>query len=578
MRAKYPYYQVEPIADLKDLLEKSYQRFSKRTALQWKDKDHAKYRSMSYHDLYQNIESLATALEQLGLQPGDKVAILSENRPEWATTYLAVAGSGAACLPIDKDLRSQEIFHILYFCEAKFIVASEKYIDDLLSMQSRLPSLQLIISMDEAPKKTDKVDRFANLVDQGRRAVKKGDKTFRQRTVHPDDLAAIIFSSGTMGNPKGVMLSHKNIATNVMQTTKSVYVDQKDRFLSVLPLHHTYECTAGFLVAIYRGSTIAYAENLRRIVENMAETKTTVMLGVPLLYEAIFNRMQAAIQQKGEFKFKLGKGLARASEKLLRVNLRRRIFAQVHKRLGGHLRLFICGGAPLRSEIPRGFRELGINFLQGYGLTEAAPLVAVNRDKAFKDEAVGLPMDQVEYKIVEGELWVKGDNVMQGYYRNPDAIDEALQDGWLRTGDLGYFDDDGFLHIQGRQKAVIVTPNGKNVSPEEVELELLKSPYILECLVWGGPDPKEAEVQAIILPNIEQLDVDFGGKGEVLTRERIEAILREEVNKYGAGLAAYKRVKKFTLREEEFAKTTTRKIKRYLYTSADKPISARGEA
>jgi len=576
MQAKYPYYQVEPITDLKDLLEKSCRRFAKKPALQWKDPDQGKYRSISYQELYHNVESLATALRQLGLQPGDKVAILSENRPEWAMTYLAVTGSALTCLPIDKDLRSQEIFHLLYFCEARFIVASEKYIEDLLSMQPRLPALQLIINMDEPPK-AEKVGRFTNLLEQGRRTVKRGDKAFRQTTIRPDTLAAIIFSSGTMGNPKGVMLTHKNIATNVMQTTQAVYIDDKDRFLSVLPLHHTYECTAGFLVPLYRGSTIAYAENLRRVAENMAEVKGTVMLGVPLLYEAFYNRIRAAIKEKGEARFEKGKKLARVSEKLLGLNLRRRIFSQVHKRFGGHLRLFISGGAPLCPAIARGFRELGINFIQGYGLTEASPLVAVNRDKAFKDEAAGRPMDQMEYKIVDGELWVKGDNVMHGYYRNPEATAEVLQHGWLNTGDLAYFDEDGFLHIQGRKKAVIVTPNGKNVSPEEVELELLKSPYILECLVWGGPDPKEAEVQAIILPNIEQLDVDFGGKSEVLMREKIEAIIREEVNKRCAGLATYKRVKKFTLREEEFAKTTTRKIKRYLYTETTKQVSAQGE-
>lgn len=574
MRAKYPYYEVEPIADLKDLLEKCCRRHPKKTALQWKDR--GKYRSMSYQELYQNVESLATALMQLGLQPGDKVAILSENRPQWAITYLAGAGAGAVCLPIDKDLRNQEIFHILHFCEAKFIVASDKYLQDLATMRPRLPALQTVISMD-TPGDED-VEPFAALLDRGKRAVKKGDETFRQRTLAPDDLAAVIFSSGTMGNPKGVMLTHKNIATNVVQTCQAVYVDEKDRFLSVLPLHHTYECTCGFLVPLHRGGSIAYAENLRRIAENLAEIKATVMLGVPALYEAIYSRIRAGIEEKGKLKFALGKGLARASEKLLRLNLRRRVFSQIHKRFGGRLRILICGGAPMKPDISSGFRELGISFVQGYGLTEASPLAAVNRDRAFKDDAVGLPLDGIEYKTVDGELWIKGDNVMRGYYRNPEATAEALEDGWLRTGDLGDFDQDGFLHIYGRKKAVIVTPNGKNVSPEEVELELMKSPYILECLVWGGPDPDNAEIQAIVVPNIEQLDVDFGGQGERLTQEKIESIIRREINKHCAGLAAYKRVKKFTLREEEFAKTTTRKIKRYLYAATPKQIPAKGES
>lgn len=573
MPAQYPYYPVEPITDLRDLLEKSCRRFPKKTALRWKAG--GQWHSLTYPELHQQIEALATGLLERGLQPGDKVAILSENRPEWGIAYLATACLGATCLPIDKDLRHQEIFHLLHFCQAKFIVTSLKYMDEVLDMHPRLPSLKGIITMDEAEPSAEAVERLADLIKVGRHLVKKGDRRFREAAVAPDDLAAILFSSGTMGTPKGVMLTHKNIATNIMQTCRSVYVDERDRFLSVLPIHHAYECTCGFLVPLYRGSSIAYAESLRRIVDNMAETKTTVMLGVPLLYEALYERIQAAIAQKGKFTFKLGKGLAWGSEKLLRLNLRRRIFAKVHKRLGGHLRLFICGGAPLNPEISRGFRALGINFLQGYGLTEASPLVAVNRDKAFKDDAVGLPLDGMEYKIVDGELWVKGDNVMKGYYRNPAATAEALRDGWLRTGDLGFFDQDGFLHIQGRKKALIVTPGGKNVSPEEVELELMKSPYILECLVWGGPDPQTAEVQAIIVPDIEQLDIDFGRQGEALTRDQIEAIIRQEINKYCARLAPYKRVKTFTLRDEEFAKTTTRKIKRYLYTDTPPHLSAR---
>lgn len=593
MPAQYPFYPVEPISDVKDLLEKSARRFAKKPALLWKAQ--GQWHRLSYREFYQNVESLATALHREGLQPGDKVAILAENRPEWATTYFAVACSGLTCLPIDKDWRRQEIFHILHFCEASAIATAANYLDDVLSMQPRLPSLKLIVSFDETPRSgstgqwgnesagsssdspTCSLTHFTTLVEKGRRAVKKGDKTFRQKTIAPHTLAAIIFSSGTMGNPKGVMLSHRNLATNVMQTAESVYVDDKDRFLSVLPLHHTYECTAGLLVPLYRGSSIAYVENLRRIAENMAEVKATVMLGVPLLYEALYHRLRAAIREKGEARFERGKAIATLAEKLLGLNLRRRIFAPIHRRFGGHVRLFISGGAPLDPAVARFFRELGINFLQGYGLTEASPLVAVNRDRAFKDDAVGFIMDQMEAKIVDGVLWVRGENVFQGYYRNPEATAEALQDGWLNTGDLAFFDEDGFLHIQGRQKAVIVTPNGKNVSPEEVEMELMKSPYIQEVLVWGGPNPQQAEVQAIVVPNLEQIASDFGRQGEALTPTMIQEIIRKEINQRCQNLAPYKRVSKFTLRQEEFAKTTTRKIKRYLYTAAAKPVSAQDE-
>lgn len=572
MKAIYPYYEVEPITTLKDMLTKSSRRFSKKIVLQWKAD--GQWRSLTYEEFSRNVEALGTALIDLGVGPQDKVALLGENRPEWAVAYLATACARGVCVPIDKELRQQEIFHILYLSETAYIVASEKYIEDLLEMKPRLPSLKGIISMDDV--QVSGVDSFQKLLEEGKRKIKKGRRVFAERAVEPDDLAAIIFTSGTMGNPKGVMLSHQNITANMMDMCRSVYIDDHDRFLSVLPLHHTYECTCGFLAPIYRGSTIAYAENLRRIPENLAETKTTVMLGVPLLYEAMYKRIKQGIEEKGKLKFTLAKGVARVSEKLLGRGVRRRIFSQLHKRFGGRLRLLICGGAPLDPEVAGGFRELGIHFLQGYGLTEGSPLVAVNRPEAFKDEAAGLPLYSTEIKIVDDEICVRGDNIMRGYYRNPQATAEVIHDGWLHTGDLGYFDQKGFLHIHGRKKSVIVLPGGKNVYPEEVEAELLKSPFILECLVWGGPDPKNAEMQAMIVPNIEQLDLHYGQPAEMLTQPAIEQIIRNEINHCCARLAPYKRVKKFTLREEEFAKTTTRKVKRYLYTQTAKPLEAKG--
>jgi long-chain acyl-CoA synthetase len=366
------------------------------------------------------------------------------------------------------------------------------------------------------------------------------------------------------------MLSHGNVAVNIVDAVKWVDLRTDDRFLSVLPMHHSYECTDGFLLGLYRGSLTSYAENLRRIAENMAETRSTAMLGVPLLWHAIYKKIQAGMAEKGMWKVNAAKKVASFSERVLRKDIRRRVFRKVHQKFGGSLRIVISGGAAVDPEVARGFRELGITFLQGYGLTESAPLMAVNRDYAFKDAAAGLPLPSVDVKIAEdGEILARGPNIMKGYYHNLEATRETLEDGWLHTGDLGYFDSEGFLYIQGRKKAVIVTPGGKKIYPEEVEAELLKSPYILECLVWGdaGSDPaQEPEVRAIVVPNTGYFISEGLEQSGGVDNARVEAILRGEVKERCKNLAPFKRVTRLTIRHEEFEKTTTRKVKRYLYT------------
>jgi long-chain acyl-CoA synthetase len=303
------------------------------------------------------------------------------------------------------------------------------------------------------------------------------------------------------------------------------------------------------------------------------------MLGVPLLWHAIYKKIQAGMAEKGMWKVHAAKKMASFSEKVLRKDIRRKVFRKVHEKFGGSLRIVISGGAAIDPEVARGFRELGITFLQGYGLTESAPLMAVNRDYAFKDDAAGLPLPSMDIKIAEdGEILARGPNIMKGYYNNPEATSEALEDEWLHTGDLGYFDDDGFLYVKGRKKAVIVTPAGKKIYPEEVEAELLKSPYILECLVWGnatGDPGHEPEVCAIVVPNTENFINAGIEKTGAVDSARVETILRAQVKERCRNLAPYKRVSRLIVRHEEFEKTTTRKIKRYLYTGKGAAMEVR---
>jgi long-chain acyl-CoA synthetase len=558
---KPPLHSIYPIKDLRDLVLQVTGRYGDRVALQ--SKKNGTYQPLTYNQLFEHVAELATAFSEFGLNKGDGVAMLSENRTEWAVTYLAAVTAGLVAVPIDKDLTDREIRHILNFSKPRVLICSKEYVDRLKESRKAMSSLEQLISMEEEKKGADIA--FPDALKKGREALSGGSQSFQEVELSGDDLAVILFTSGTTGSSKAVMLTQGNIVANIMATSQHVSIEG-GVLLSVLPLHHTYESMGGFLLALYQGCTVCHAENLRRIPENLQETRATVMLGVPLLFESFYRRIESGIKQKGEGKFRVAKGIASVSQQLFRLNLRRQIFKPIHDKFGGHMRLLISGGAAVNPRVAKGLRELGFDFIQGYGMSEASPIISVNRVNCFKDASVGLPLPGLEVKIVNEEILVRGPSVMTGYYLNEEATRESLKDGWLHTGDFGYFDEDGFLYINGRKKSVIVTPNGKNVYPEEIEALLNESPYILESLVWGGPeeDPSKVEVQAIIVPRTETFDEELGASN--YDRKKINEVIGKEVKKKCQDLARYKRVKKFRLRSEEFNKTTTRKIKRYLYT------------
>ena len=575
MKGKYPAYPADPISDIRDLFLKSTAQHADRVALQ--HKQGGRWIPMTYRDLRIAVEEVAGGLAALGMQPKtSKLAILAENRPEWAICYLAAACTGIVCVPIDKDLRETEVYHILYLSGAQALAGSARHVELVEDLKPKLPQLATLINMDGTSEEGGPLS-FEKLRALGSERIAAGKRDFLERTVSPDDLLAILFTSGTMGNSKGVMLTHRNVAVNLTDAVQWVDLGSEDRFLSVLPLHHCYECTDGFLIAIYRGAQTSYAENLRRLAENIAETKATAVLGVPLLWHALYRKIEAGLAERGLWKISAAKKVAHYSELLFSTDIRRSLFSELHERFGGALRILISGGAAIDPRVAQGFTELGITFLQGYGLTESSPIIAVNRNNAFKHASVGLPLPSVEVRIAEdGEILARGPNVMLGYYNNPEATHAALGDGWLHTGDLGYFDEDGFLYVHGRKKAVIVTPGGKKVYPEEVEAEIVKSPYILECLVWGGAEDgsdRKHEVHAIVVPNIEYFIAKGLEKEGAVEVSRVEEILRREVKDRCQNLAPFKRVTSLTVRHEEFEKTTTRKIKRYLYAGRESPVT-----
>jgi long-chain acyl-CoA synthetase len=564
IKGKYPAYAAEPIFDIREMFLKSTQKYAGKIALQ--SKREGRWLPITYQELRNETELIACGLAALGLTPAaSKLAIVGDNRPEWAVSYLAAACIGIVCVPIDRDLKETEVHNILYLSGAQCLIGDDRHMDMIQSLKQRLPQLAIIINMDEAQSR-DGIMRFSALRARGQERIATGANDFKEGKVSPDNLLSILFTSGTMGNSKGVMLTHGNVASNLVDAIKWVDLRTEDRFLSILPIHHSYECTDGFLLALYLGAATSYSEGLRRFAENLAETRATAVLGVPLLWHAVYKKIEAAMAEKGIQKVNAAKKVAAFTEKYLGLNIRRLIFAAVHKKLGGCLRILISGGAAIDPVVAKGYRELGIEFLQGYGLTESAPIIAVNRNKAFRDNAAGLPLPGVDVKIAEdGEILARGPNIMKGYYNNPDGTRDALEDGWLHTGDLGYIDEDGFLYIQGRKKAVIVTPAGKKIYPEEVEAEILKSPYISECLVWGQASQAPGEdvvIQAIVVPNID----NFSAQALPTETQRVEEYLQKEVKDRCRNLASFKRVTQLTISHEELEKTTTKKIKRYLYT------------
>lgn len=564
-----PLYDVRKIKDLRDMLNSSVEIYGDKPAFLVKYKSGGNYEPVSYKQFKRDVESFGTALSSLGLK-GGKIAVIGENRYEWALTYLATVNGTGIIVPLDKDLPENEIENLLVRSEANAIIYSGHIKEHINNISARLNSVSFYIDMDASEDDGNRLS-FKKQVEKGASLLDNGDRSFLDAEINTEVMNMLLFTSATTDKSKAVMLSHKNICINLMSMSSMLYIDPSDIFLSVLPLHHTYECTCGFLCPIYRGATVAYCEGLRHIQKNLQEAKATVLLAVPLILESIYKRIwdQAAKKPGLVKKMKSAIEISNLLRKL-GIDMTRKLFAQFYDNFGGKIRLFISGAAGIDPIIAKGFRDFGLICVQGYGLTECSPIVALNRDVDFKDNAAGLPLPGLQIRIENpgadgvGEIVVKGESVMLGYHKDKVSTDKVFKDGWFFTGDLGYMDADGFVCITGRKKNVIVTKNGKNIYPEEIETILNRSPYIKECMVFGKDDDVYGDVviSASIVPDTEKIEEDF--KDKPLTKEEIYELIHKEVKAVNKTLVTYKYVKDFNLREEEFAKTTTKKIKRYM--------------
>lgn len=568
MRNK-PLYEVRDIENLKQMLEESAKLYKDNTAYLVKN-DKKEYINIMYPQVLDDMNALGTALIDLGLK-GKRIAVIGENRYEWAISYLAVINGVGVIVPLDKQLPQNEIISCMERAEVDCVIYSGKLQETIDVIAEMEDMASFYINMD-LENEDGKYLSLKKLINKGKELVKSGNSEYIDTKIDIDDMAELLFTSGTTAKSKAVMLSQKNIVYNLHQMCQMVHIKDDDVFLSMLPMHHVYECVCGFLVPLYRGAAVAYCEGLRYIQKNLEEAHVSVFLSVPLVFETLYKKIWEAIDKQG--KTKLVKTMIKITNILDKVgiHLKRKIFKDIHNQLGGRARLYIAGAAGINPEVSKGFRDFGILAIQGYGLTECAPIVAVNKSNAYKDASVGLPLVGTELMVVNvnedgvGEIITKGDHVMLGYYENEEATKENLKDGWFYTGDLGYQDDDGFVYITGRKKNVLITKNGKNVYPEEIEALLNDSDYIEESMVYLKPVKDDLVLSAEIRVNKEYIEENF----KDISKEELKKIIWEEVKRIQQDLVIYKHIKEIHIRETEFEKTTTLKIKRYLEKKVQK--------
>jgi long-chain acyl-CoA synthetase len=550
--------------------------------------DHLRYkadgqwRDISSEEFRRAVEETSLGLRELGVEKGDRVALLSENRPEWAFVDLATLAAAGVVVPIYGTLPPAQALYILNDCQAKVcVVSTELQLRKLAEIRGQAPHLRHVVRMVATAQPAADTITLDELRARGRAALAKDAQAVRRRAAEAraDDLATLVYTSGTTGDPKGVMLSHRNIVSNV-DGSKQVFMEfgPADVALSFLPLSHIFERMAGYYMMLQAGCTIAYAEGVEQVPANMAEVRPTVMCSVPRLYEKMYARINEKVAADPPARQKIFRWALGVGRELFRHQVEKRppgpllklkgavanklVFSKVKERVGGRLRVFVSGGAPLAREIAEFFGAAGLTILEGYGLTETSPVITCNRPDDFRPGTVGKPIPGVEVKIAEdGEILTRGPHVMKGYYKKPEATAEAIDaEGWFHTGDVGIFDRDGFLVITDRKKDIIVTSGGKNIAPQPIENLLKTNAYIGEIVMIGNQRHFPA---ALVIPKFEALEkwardqgLPFSSREELVERPEVIALYDRTVRELTAHLAPFEKIKKLALLPREFTLET----------------------
>ena len=557
---------------IKEMFLGSIDKYANEVGFLEKRPGHKEFRNITYKEFGEDVTALGTALvEKLGLE-GERIAVIGENSYEWAVSYFSVACGAGIVVPIDKELPSNEIENLVRRSEAKAIFYSPRKREVIEEVKKADTNLKYFIELYPTEDKTPvNIDEENHTIDELIECGKGMDsKRYLDIKIDPEEFRILLFTSGTTQEAKGVMLTNRNIMSNLHAAIKIVHLYDGDRFFSVLPLHHSYESSIGMMIPIYNGLSIAYAGGLKSIANDLKETKPTVMLVVPALIENLVKKINREIDKKG--KTKLVDYVIKATNMLgsLGWKMKKELLKDVHAALGGRVRLIVSAAAPIDPAIGRRIEDFGILFVQGYGLTETSPLAALVPFDNRKVASVGIAASCCEIKINEpneegiGEVFIKGENVTQGYYKNEEETAKAITDGWFHSGDLGYFDKDGFLYLTGRSKNLIITGNGKNVYPEEIETLINKIGYVNESMVYAKPDPKDKNEQIIAVKvtlDDSYLKEKFGDN--IPSDDELHELIWQEIKEVNHTLVPYKWVKELEIKKEDFVKTTTMKIKRY---------------
>ncbi len=544
-------YKYIEITDLKDMLKKSGEKYGEKIA--YKIRQENGYKEITHNEVRKMVDGLGTKLIDMGLKD-KRIAVIGENRYEWEIAYLSIVCGTGTVVPLDKSLPENELESLIERSKAEAIICSQKYVEIL-----KKTKLKYIISMD-LENDNDGIISQKRLISEGIQLVKSGDRSFTNAKIDNEKMSIMLFTSGTTSISKAVALSHKNICSNLMDISSILDVNSSDVFLSFLPLHHVFECTVGFLFSLYVGAETVFCDGIRHIPENLAEYKVSVMASVPAIYERLFKIIKKHLEKQGKVE-----QILKDEEKYKDSSMenKKEVFKEIHDLLGGNIKLFISGAASLEPSIEEKFRRLGFNMVQGYGLTETSPVVAIGNKKYHKTGSIGkcVPSDEVKLLDVNkdgiGELAVKGPNVMLEYYENKEATEKVLKDGWFQTGDLARIDEDGYIFICGRKKSVIVLKNGKNIFPEEMETLINKEDGVEESFIFGKPiskDPNDIKIFVKIVYNKENF--------EAKTETEIKEYFNEKIKSINKTMPHYKAIRGIIISDKPLIKTTTNKIKR----------------
>ena len=541
--------EILEITDLKDMLKKTEKLYENRPAYKIRE-DVQKYKIITHKELRENINALGTQLIELGLK-GKRIAIIGENRYEWQIAYLSVVCGTGIVVPLDKSLPENEIKRLIQRAEVEAIFYSEKYEEQLQRIfKSNETKLRYLFSMAN----------IEQLIGKGQELVKKGNTKFIDAKINPEEMNIMLFTSGTTSESKAVALSHKNICANLMDLAQALEIDENDRTLSFLPLHHVFECTVGFLLSVYRGAQISFCDGIKHILENFNEYQTSFAAFVPAIYENIYKNMLRKFEKQGRLE-EIKKLVE--EHKNDTIEQKKEVFKEIHEMFGGNIKALITGAAAIDTRAAQGYRDFGINLCQGYGLTETSPVVAIETNKAHRLGSIGKTLPRVEVKIDNpnkdgiGELLVKAPTVMIGYYQNEGATKEVMEGGWFHTGDLARIDEDGYIYISGRKKSVIVLKNGKNIFPEEMESLVNRIHGVKESFVFGKSvkeDKNDIKIYAKIVYDKEAFKTS--------TEQEIYNKINEQIKEINHTMPPYKGIKGIILTEVPLIKTTTSKIKR----------------